>query len=149
MKVLLSVKPEFALKIFDGTKKYEYRRVIFKKQIDTILVYASDPLKSVIGEFNVGEILHKTPEQLWIDTGIFAGVTKEYFGGYFKNQKMGYAIEIRETRKYQKALSLGDLSLTFPPQSFVYLDGDMIYNTYEPSQNPQVDFVPLQAFASG
>ena len=28
--VLLSIKPEFAYKIFDGTKKYEFRKQIFK-----------------------------------------------------------------------------------------------------------------------
>ena len=30
MTVLLSIKPEFAEKIFDGTKKYEFRKSIFK-----------------------------------------------------------------------------------------------------------------------
>ena len=29
MKVLLSIKPEFADKIFNGTKKYEFRKEIF------------------------------------------------------------------------------------------------------------------------
>jgi predicted transcriptional regulator len=32
MKVILSIKPEYAFKIFDGTKKFEFRRVIFKKK---------------------------------------------------------------------------------------------------------------------
>jgi len=30
MKILLSIKPEYAEKIFAGTKKYEFRRSIFK-----------------------------------------------------------------------------------------------------------------------
>lgn len=30
MKVLLSIKPEFAERIFNGSKKYEFRKVIFK-----------------------------------------------------------------------------------------------------------------------
>ena len=30
MKILLSIKPEFAEKIFSGSKKYEFRRRIFK-----------------------------------------------------------------------------------------------------------------------
>ena len=69
MKVLLSIKPEFAEKIFNGTKKYEYRRVIFKNKVETIVVYASDPVQRVIGEFEIGEILHKDIEQLWEYTG--------------------------------------------------------------------------------
>lgn len=39
--VLLSIKPKFAHKIFDGTKKYEFHKQIFKD--DTITtVYESD-----------------------------------------------------------------------------------------------------------
>ena len=52
MKVLLSIKPEFADKIFNGTKKYEYRRSIFKKkEVKTVVVYASSPIQKIIGEF--------------------------------------------------------------------------------------------------
>ena len=32
MKALLSIKPEFADKIFAGTKRYEFRRAVFKKE---------------------------------------------------------------------------------------------------------------------
>lgn len=32
MKVLLSIKPEFANKIFEGTKRFEFRKSIFKKK---------------------------------------------------------------------------------------------------------------------
>ena len=54
MKVLLSIKPEFVEKIFNGTKKYEFRKSIFKnKNIDTVVVYASSPWQYVIGEFKI------------------------------------------------------------------------------------------------
>ena len=44
MNVLLSIKPEFAFKIFDGTKKYEFRKSIFKKPgVKKVIVYASSP----------------------------------------------------------------------------------------------------------
>lgn len=32
MTALLSIKPEFAEAIFDGTKKFEFRKVKFKKK---------------------------------------------------------------------------------------------------------------------
>ena len=123
MKVLLSIKPEFASKIFDGSKKYEYRRVIFKRKgVKTIVVYASDPIRRVIGEFDIGEVLHEAPEQLWERTNGFAGITKSRFMEYFANQEKGFAIGVREARKYSNSLSLDDLMLSLPPQSFVYLD---------------------------
>ena len=123
MKVLLSIKPEFASKIFDGSKKYEYRRVIFKRKgVETIVVYASDPIRRVIGEFDIGEVLHESPEQLWERTNGFAGITKSRFMEYFANQEKGFAIGVKEARKYSNSLSLDDLMLSLPPQSFVYLN---------------------------
>ena len=125
MKVLLSIKPEFASKIFDGSKKYEYRRVIFKRKgVETIVVYASDPIRRVIGEFDIGEVFHEAPEQLWERTHIYAGITKRQFMEYFANQDKGFAIGVREARKYSNPLSLDDLMLSLPPQSFIYLDMD-------------------------
>ncbi len=48
MKVVLSIKPEFANKIFNGTKKYEFRRAIFKNEkVKFIIVYASLPIRKV------------------------------------------------------------------------------------------------------
>ena len=54
MKVLLSIKPEFADKIFNGTKKYEFRKSIFKnKDVDTVVVYASSPCKYIINWYTI------------------------------------------------------------------------------------------------
>ena len=52
-KVLLSIKPEFADKIFNGTKKYEFRRSIFKENIKIIVVYVSYPVQEIVGEFEI------------------------------------------------------------------------------------------------
>jgi len=122
MKVLLSIKPEFALRIFDGSKKYEYRRIIFKRrEVETVVVYASDPIKRIIGEFQISEILHEKPDQLWDKTCNHAGITKIKFLEYFKDHAKGYAIGIKKAQKYQTPLSLDDLMLSLPPQSFMYL----------------------------
>jgi len=132
-KVLLSIKPEFALKIFDGSKKYEYRRTIFKRRdVEAIVVYVSDPIKRIVGEFDIGEILHTRPEQLWAQTSRHSGITKARFMEYFENRVKGYAIGIRKIRKYQTPLSLNDLMLSFPPQSFMYLHIDPMDCFYDP-----------------
>lgn len=58
MKVILSIKPQFAEKIFDGSKKYEFRRTLFKnKKVKIVIVYASAPISKIIGEFEIDEIL--------------------------------------------------------------------------------------------
>jgi len=122
MKVLLSIKPEFAFKIFEGIKKYEYRRVIFKhNKVTRIVVYASAPIGKVIGEFEIGGILYDEPQKLWAKTKNHAGVSKKGFFKYFSNKDKGYAIKVKTSKLYDVPLSLDGLMVASPPQSFMYL----------------------------
>jgi len=122
MKVLLSIKPEFALKIFDGSKRYEYRRAIFKNQeVSRVIVYASDPIKQIIGEFEIEDILHEEPQSLWVKTKHHAGISEKRFFNYFMNKSKGYAIKVKATRVYDDPLSLSSFMISSPPQSYMYL----------------------------
>lgn len=122
MTVLLSIKPEFAFKIFNGSKKYEYRRAIFaRKEVTTVVVYASHPVKRVIGEFEIGGILHDEPHSLWALTKQYAGINKTRFFEYFRDRAKGYAIEIRSTVTYKDPMLLSSLMVSSPPQSFMYI----------------------------
>jgi len=122
MKVLLSIKPEFALKIFDGSKRYEYRRAIFKNQeVSRVIVYASDPIKQIIGEFEIEDILHEEPQSLWVKTKHHAGISEKRFFDYFTNKSKGYAIKVKATRVYDDPLPLSSFMISSPPQSYMYL----------------------------
>lgn len=123
MKVLLSIKPEFAEKIFNGTKKYEFRRSVFKNtEVTTIVVYASSPVQRVIGEFEIDKIINDNIQNLWDNTKKYSGISKNYFFEYFNNKEKGYAIKIKKTKRYKKSLSLKDNFNANPPQSFMYLE---------------------------
>lgn len=122
MRVLLSIKPEFAFKIFDGTKKFEFRKVIFKKpNITTVVVYASSPVQQVIGEFEIDDILSFNPKAIWKMTKKYSGITEEFFYEYFANREIAHAIKIKNIKKYRKPLSIKDDFNVVPPQSYVYL----------------------------
>ena len=122
MKILLSIKPEFAFKIFEGIKKYEYRRGIFKRgDVEIVVVYACSPVKMVIGEFFVGSVLCENPQQLWNKTKFHSGISKEKFFEYFSNIERGYAIEVTKPKMYDRPLALDRFMIASPPQSFVYL----------------------------
>lgn len=121
MKVLLSIKPEFALKIFEGTKKYEFRKSIFKKNVDNVIVYASSPLQKVIGEFEIADILYKDAKTLWQKTKEYSGITKKFYDEYFANREMAYAIQVGAVVTYAKPMLLAELGLNFAPQSFAYV----------------------------
>ena len=80
MRVLLSIKPEYAFKIFDGTKKFEFRKVIFKNpDITTVVVYASSPVQQVIGEFEIDDIFSFDPDELWKKTKKYSGISEEKY----------------------------------------------------------------------
>ena len=48
--IVLPIKPEYADKILNGQKKYEYRKNICTDNIEKIYVYATSPVKAIIGE---------------------------------------------------------------------------------------------------
>jgi predicted transcriptional regulator len=122
MRVLLSIRPEFATQILAGTKKYEYRRTIFRQGgVRKVLIYASHPVCRVVGEFEIEGILEGSPGRLWSRTGKFGGITKERFFEYFSNAETAYAIEIRKPTKYCTPLVLQKHLGVTPPQSFVYV----------------------------
>ena len=126
MKVLLSIKPEYVQQIFAGTKRFEYRRMIFKeKEVKTVVVYASSPVRKVVGEFTIGMIISKTPESLWLATKDFAGIDEMRFYNYFAGKEIGYAIEILNPLRYSAAKDLMSNYGCHPPQSFVYIYGTM------------------------
>lgn len=120
MRVLLSIKPEFAFKIFDGEKKYEFRKVVFKNpKVKTVVVYASSPVQKVIGEFE--DILSSNPNEIWKKTKKYSGITEDFFYEYFENREIAHAIKIKGIKKYEKPLSLKDDFKVMPPQSYLYL----------------------------
>lgn len=122
MKVLLSIKPEYAFKIFDGTKKFEFRKVRFKNpNIKTVIVYASSPVQKVIGEFEIDDILSFDPKKIWHITEKFSGISEDFFYKYFANRKIAHAIKIKSVKRYLKPLSIKDDFNALPPQSYLYL----------------------------
>lgn len=122
MKVLLSIKPEFAERIFDGSKKFEFRRSIFKNpNITTVVVYASSPVQRVIGEFEIEMVLRASPQTLWKKTKKHSGITEEFFFDYFSEREEGFAIKVKKTRRFRKPRCLRSSYDVSPPQSFCYV----------------------------
>ncbi len=122
MKVLLSIKPEFAEKIFNGTKKYEFRKSIFKnKNVDTVVVYVSSPMQYVIGEFKIAGILNDDVDRIWEQTHEFSGISEKFYRMYFSHKSNAYAIKIGQVIRFKKHRRLSDYNVNSAPQSFVYL----------------------------
>jgi len=122
-KVLLPIKPEYAYQIFMGTKKFEYRKNKFKREnVDSIVVYVTAPVKKIIGEVELVEILEDSPLEIWKETHNKGGIKREEYDTYFKDKKKAFAYVLGKIKKYDKEKLLEDLNISYAPQSYVYLD---------------------------
>ena len=122
MRVLLSIKPKFAFKIFNGVKLYEYRKAIFRNSnVSKIIVYASSPVKKVIGEFEIENIIYDELDRLWELTSDLSGISEDYFYDYFSSKNKGYAIKVKNTKLYKSPFELERTFKIRPPQSFAYV----------------------------
>jgi len=127
MKLLLSIKPEFALRIFSGEKTYEFRKAVHQQPgVSVAAVYASKPIGMIIGEFDILEVLSATPEALWEETRHGAGISHEFFFEYFNNRHIAYALKVGTVRRFEEPveprLVIDDFT---PPQSYMYVNDDL------------------------
>ena len=123
-KARMSIKPEYALKIVDGTKKFEYRKVKFRKEVKTIIIYVTHPIQKVVGEVELIKIHEGSPGDIWDKTNTCGGIDKTKYFEYFHNKKKAYAYELGEVKIYENSKSLNDIGIYFAPQSFVYFQSE-------------------------
>lgn len=127
MKALLSIKPQFVEKIFSFEKKYEFRKAIFKREVDTVVIYSTMPEGKIVGEFRIEDVLCDNLEDIWEQTSEFAGITYEFFKEYFNNKEEAYAIKIGEVIRYETPIDPKLVDASFvPPQSFCYTDKEYV-----------------------
>jgi predicted transcriptional regulator len=119
----LSVKPHFGEAILAGTKRFEFRRSLYRcSNVEIIVLYASSPVQRVIGEFRVANILALAPDELWRATHRWSGIDRAYFDEYFDGRALGYALQVGQRRTYRTPKLLRrDFGIAHPPQSFCYL----------------------------
>lgn len=121
-QILLSIKPEYVEKIFEGTKRFEFRKVKFKRNdVTKIIIYSTSPVMKVVGEAEITETIENTPSLLWEQTKEYAGVDKKFFDKYYEDREKAVAYKLGKVKKYVKPFQLEDLGIKKAPQSFMYL----------------------------
>lgn len=126
MHALLAIKPEFAEKILDGEKHYEFRRKSFQdiEQLELVFLYASSPVKRIVGLFTSDRVVEASPQELWELFGEQSGIEhRDRFIDYFEGVDTGFAIHVDESYRFPEPVDpvnvFGEYS---PPMSFNYLD---------------------------
>lgn len=124
--VILSIKPIYAQAIMRGEKKVEFRKQIFKKPVDKVLVYSSSPEKKIIGYFTIKGFETANPEELWEKYNKVGCIDKNAFFEYYKNSEKGVSIIINDFKKFTNPIDPKELIKNFcAPQSYIYVDSEV------------------------
>lgn len=119
--MLLSIKPEHVNNIFKGIKQYEYRKIRCREQIDKIIIYATYPVMSIVGEADVENILEGSPDSVWKKTYDLSGISKKFYDQYYKGHKKAIAYKLVNIEKYTNPKPLESFGIHSAPQSFMYI----------------------------
>lgn len=123
MDILISIKPIYANRILDGSKRYEFRRRTISKPIKKAFIYSTKPISKIVGYFTLLKILKNKPPIIWEICKTSAGISKDDFYKYFFNAENAYAFEIDSVFRFKVPLSLNEIfCISKAPQSFIYVD---------------------------
>ena len=118
----MSIHPEFAEAIMSGSKRVEFRRGTFAKEVATVVVYATQPTGRVVGYFEVDGIEVASPTAVWEEYREVGGISRRRFRDYFKGSRRAMAIRVGRVTELQAPRRLEDIfDDIVVPQSFTYL----------------------------
>lgn len=122
---VLSIRPTFMERILSGEKTIELRRR-FPTKVGadcSALLYSTSPIQAIVGIAHLETVSHQSVRQLWRQFGVAAAVTRAEFEAYFQQLTHGFALHLRDVRRFPEPIHLTDLARRFefsPPQSYCY-----------------------------
>ena len=129
--VLMSIKPVFAEEILTGFKKFELRsRAARISSGDKVIMYASTPVKSLVGMFTAGRILTLTYEELYrmYRQNKLPGITERDLEFMKGRRRPLLAIEVQNPVRFNEPLRLSEIRQQIPgfrpPINYVRLKAD-------------------------
>jgi type I restriction enzyme S subunit len=122
---LLSIHPKYTEAILTGAKQYEFRRTLFARSVELIVVYATAPVRRIVLQFHVSSLLCAAPNAVWRKCKEYAGMSYREFSDYFEGSPQAVALGIGQIKAFRSAIDPSDYIENFrPPQSFRYLAPD-------------------------
>lgn len=120
---LMSVRPEFASALMDGSKKVEFRKRPLAEDVGLVVVYATLPVGAVVGAFTVAGQELRSPDALWRRHRRHAGISKAGYSAYYDGAETAVGILVGDVEPLEEPLKLDMLGPGLrAPQSFQYLD---------------------------
>ncbi len=125
--LFISVRPHFAELLLRGGKTVELRRSQPAVSAGAlVLLYASSPLRALVGTGVVLEISAASRNDIWTRLGPLTGLSRGEYDRYFHGAESAVAISLRDLRRLERPVPLPELregrSWFRPPQSFRYFE---------------------------
>ncbi len=120
---LMPIKPKYVEKILSGEKKVEFRKTVFKKSVNAIIIYSSSPVQRVVAICDINLVSKQRPLTLWKKYRHVGGIQYSDYKEYYNDKEFGVAIELSNIRILAQPLVLSDIvNVKCVPQSFMYVD---------------------------
>ena len=123
---LLSVRPRFAEALLDGSKTVEIRRRRAHIASGSVcLVYASSPVRALVGAIRVKTTDTDTPDALWRRWGDTTGLRRDEYETYLVGSSHPCAIVVGAATRFAGPVTLRELrrrqKAFVTPQSYRFL----------------------------
>src|SRR5680860_97859 len=97
--IVISIKPEFADLIFEGSKKIELRKSSPNAQPgDLMIVYSTSPEMAMVGICMIKEVIKSTPNDIWINHSDILGIDEKRFNEYYSETDKAVGIVLSSVR---------------------------------------------------
>jgi predicted transcriptional regulator len=128
----MAIHPQYADAILAGQKRVEFRKRQLAADVDTVVIYATAPVKAIIGEFTIAGAVVAPPAQVWTALGAVGAIDKSAFDAYYAGSETAIAISVKAARRYAVQVTLAAI-IPEPavPQSFTYITEDIVTQVHE------------------
>ena len=128
--LFIAVKPEYANKLISGKKDIELRKMKPNVQPgDYVIIYASAPVKAVVGFGKVKTIIICNPQEMWNKHSGRLGIDIQRFNSYYNGYTKAIGIEFEMIKAVAPIVlsELRDVDPNFhPPQIYRYVTNNDI-----------------------
>ncbi|MFZ5828264.1 MAG: hypothetical protein ACOY94_28495 [Bacillota bacterium] len=131
MIVFLPLKPQYAKGVMTGAKRYEFRKTRFGHNPSMAVIYATTPIKKVLGYCTVEQVIHGNPADLWNTCSREGGIAEADYWAYYAGRTGGYALRLGEVFVFPTPVRIGEALPGFAiPQSFRYLSKEQFQQIF-------------------
>ena len=107
---LISIYPQYVNAILDGRKLVECRKSpIGLEPGDLLQLYATAPVKAILGQARVADVHRGTPEALWEQFEQHTCVTKDDYFAYYAGKAEATLLALTDVRRYCQPVALAGL----------------------------------------